>query len=183
MPQTIGLIAVLILLFLALVLTFAYLSIFLSVFSLAPWVPSRSRDLKRAIGLSNLKTGEVFADLGCGDGRAVFAANELFRAKARGIELAWPLYLFCQAKKYLFYNQKDIAFKYANLFREDLSGIDVVFVYGLPRSLKKRLKNKLETELKPGARVISYGFAIKGLEPTKISRPDKQSGSVFIYQF
>jgi len=183
MPQTIELFALFILSLLALGLTFAYLSIFLSVFSLAPWVPSRSRDLKRAIGLSDLKAGEVFADLGCGDGRAVFAAHKFFGAKARGIELAWPLYLFCRAKKYLFYNRADIVFKYGDLFREDLSDIDVIFVYDLPGSLEKRLKSKLGTELKPGARVISYGFAIKGLEPSKISRPDKKHGSVFVYNF
>jgi len=182
MSQITGLVAVLILSFLALGLTFAYLSIFLSVFSLAPWVPSMRRDLKRAIGLADLKAGEVFADLGCGDGRTVFAAHK-FGAKARGIELAWPLYLFCQAKKYFFYRQEDIVFKYGNLFRENLSDIDVVFVYGLPGSLKKRLKNKLETELKSGARVVSYGFAIKGLEPSKISRPDKKHSSVFVYNF
>ena len=183
MSQAISLLVVLIPLLLTLVLTFVYLSIFLSVFSLAPWVPSRRRDLKRAIGLSDLKAGEVFADLGCGDGRVVFAANKFWGARAKGIELAWPLHLFCQVKKHLFYRQRDIVFKCGNLFREDLSGIDVVFVYGLPGSLKKRLKGKLETELKSGARVISYGFAIEGLEPAKISRPDKKHSPVFVYKF
>lgn len=40
----------------------------------APWVPTKSRDVKRAIKLSGLRSGEVFYDLGCGDGRVTLEA-------------------------------------------------------------------------------------------------------------
>jgi SAM-dependent methyltransferase len=183
MFQVIGWLIFIVLSFVSIILCLAYVSIFLSAFSFAPWVPSKNKDLARAIGLADLKSDEVFADLGCGDGRAVFAANRIFKVKAIGIELAWPLYLFCQAKKRLFYNQQDIVFKRANLFKEDLSQMDIIFVYGMPKPLKERLKSKLEMELKKGARVVSYGFPIAGLKPALVDQPSKKYSPVFVYRF
>ena len=40
----------------------------------APWVPTRRRDMERILALAKIKPGEVFYDLGCGDGRLLVAA-------------------------------------------------------------------------------------------------------------
>jgi precorrin-6B methylase 2 len=49
----------------------------LTALSFAPWVPTKKRDIVRAIKLSGLQSGEVFYDLGCGDGRVVIEAAKL----------------------------------------------------------------------------------------------------------
>ena len=148
--------------------------------SLAPWVPCRGRDVQRVVELVNLKPGEIFYELGCGDGRIVTAVNKRYHGKAIGLELAVMMYVAAKIRQFFNWD-KNLQIKYKNLFKEDLSGADVVYVFGMPFSLKERLRGKLEKELKPGARVISYVFPIAGWEPVKIDKPTERDLSVYLY--
>jgi len=161
---------------------FCSITVLWAILSLAPWVPSRKKDLKRIFKIANLKPNEIFYDLGCGDGRIIFYAHRNFNVKSIGIELALPLFLICKIRQ-IFHSNKNILFKYKSLFKEDLSKADVIYVFALPRTLEKKLKQKLEKELKPGARVISYCFSIKGLKPKVIDKPDQKANSIYLYQF
>lgn len=152
----------------------------LAGFSLAPWVPCWKKDLKRIFKLAGLKDGETFYDLGCGNGRVIFYAAKHYNIRAVGVELAIPFYLICQARQ-LFYKDKDIKFKLKNLFKEDLSRADVVYFFGLPGSIKKKLKQKLERELKPGARVVSYSFSVPGWQPVVVDKPSDRELPVYLY--
>ena len=156
------------------------LTFLLAGFSLAPWVPARHRDLKRIFKIADLKPGELFYDLGCGHGQIVIQANKHFQAKAVGLEISLPLFLVCKIRRL---SQPGIRFKYKNIFREDLSPADVIYVYGLPDTLNNRLRQKLEKELKPGARIISYGFAVKDWRPAAIDRPTSKSKPIYLYKF
>lgn len=148
--------------------------------SFAPWVPTWQVDVDRALRLAQLKPGEVFYDLGCGDGKAVFAAAKL-GAKATGIEIAWPLYLFCLVKKVV-QHQPLVKFKLGNLFNLDVSDADVVYIFGMPRTIQQKLRDKLERELKPGARVLSYAFPIHGWEPITRDKPTPKQLSIYLYK-
>ena len=161
---------------------FCAITILWATLSLAPWVPSRKKDLERIFKVAELKPGEVFYDLGCGNGRIIFYASKNFHIKSIGIYLALPLFLTCKIRQF-FHPKKDIIFKYKSLFKEDLSKADVIYVFGLPNSLEKKLKQKLEKELKSGARVIPYCFSIKGLKPKIVDKPNKKDNSIYLYQF
>ncbi|MFA5047698.1 MAG: methyltransferase domain-containing protein [Patescibacteria group bacterium] len=135
---------------------FVYILIFIILFSAAwtaisaaPWVPTRSRDVKRMIDLAKIKKGETVYDLGCGDGRLVFAADRV-GANGRGVELFVLPYVFAKIKS-LFYKNSKIIF--GDLFRINLAEADVVFIFLLDKSYQKLIK-KFEQELKPGARVV-----------------------------
>lgn len=152
----------------------------IAALSFAPWVPTRSRDVQRAIRLANLKPGEIFYDLWCGDGRVTFEAARA-GANAIGVELFFPLYLICLLKKVFLHSQA--RFKCKNLFSENLSKADVIFVFGMPDALKNKLREKLDRELQPGSRVISYCFAIDGWIPEKICKWEKNNElSLFVYK-
>jgi len=141
------------------------LSMFIAAISFAPWVPSLPKDFSRAFHLVNLKPGERFYDLGCGDGRTVAYAAKHFKAKATGIELAFPLFVAAWIRIWLSNEQQRADIKFGNLFKHNLADADAIYVYGMPSELAGRLRKKLESECKPGTRVISYVFEIKGWEP------------------
>lgn len=161
----------------ALVLLFLLSTVALAGASFAPWVPARKADLSRIFQLANLKAGETFYDLGCGNGRLVVYAAKNFQAKAIGLEIALPLYLICKWRQIF---NKNTIFKYKNLFTEDLSKADVIYFFGTPRRIEQKLKAKLERETKNGARIISYVFPIMGWTPNKV---DKVDNAVPIYLY
>jgi len=149
--------------------------------SLAPWVPCRKKDIKRIFELAKIQPGEKFYELGCGDGRIVVEASKEYEAEAVGLEIAIPLYIAAKIRQ--FFNQnKNLKIKYKNLFKEDLSSADVIYVFGMPDKLKNKLRVKLQEELKSGARVISYVFPIAGWEPIKVDKPTPQDLSIYMYQ-
>jgi len=149
--------------------------------SFAPWVPIWKKDLPRVFKLADLKPGEIFYDLGCGDGKTVFYANKHYKANAIGLEIAIPMYFLCKFKHALKRN-KNVLFKYKNLFLENLEQADVVYFFGMPKKLNKKLKHKLEKELRPGTRVISYVFPIQGWDHVKECKPKQGDISIYLYK-
>lgn len=152
----------------------------LAAASLAPWVPAWKKDLSRIMALAQLKPGDVFYDLGCGDGRVVLYAAKHFPVQAIGVELALPMIAVCWARK-LFSRRKNLHFHWRNLFAEDLSTADVVYVYGLPEKLGGKLKKKLERELQPGSRVITMAFPIKGWKEDIRDKPNPKTIAIYRY--
>jgi len=155
-------------------------SLVFSSLSFAPWVPSRSRDLNRIFKLADLKEGQVFYDLGCGDGKIVLFAGNNYKVKAIGLEISLPLYLICRLRK-IFNHRADVNFKFKNLFKEDLSAADAVYFFGMPETIKKKLSAKLKQELKPGAKIISYSFSLVDWTPKAIDKPTKRDLPVYLY--
>lgn len=163
-------------------LTFLFICLFslvFSVLSFAPWVPARSRDLKRIFALARLKPGQIFYDLGCGDGKTIFYAAKNFQAQAIGLEISLLLYLFCRLKN-LFYGWA--LFKFKNLYNENLSKADVVYFFGMPGKVNLKFKKKLLSELKPGAKVISYAFGFPDWRPETVDKPSEKDLPIYLYE-
>jgi len=163
-----------------LVVTVLLLSMGLAGLSFAPWVPARKKDFKRIFALADLKPGEIFYDLGCGDGRMVFYAAKNHDAKAIGLEIALPMYAFCRLKQ-LLARSMNVQFKFKNLFNEDLSRADVVYFFGMPEKIKNKLAEKLIKEMKPGSKIVSYAFHVPGLSPVAVDKPTEKDISIYCY--
>jgi len=134
---------------------------------LAPYVPSPQTVVERMLELADLRPGETVYDLGCGDGRILFTAAREFRAKAVGVELSDPLVKQGreQAKKLGLENRVSIV--QGDLLRADLRPADVVTVYLLTEA-NDQLKPLFERSLRPGARVVSHDFKIRGWKPDRV---------------
>ncbi len=150
-----------------------------ALFSFAPWVPSKNKDMDRIFAMINLKPGDKFYDLGCGDGRVVIEASKQ-GAQAIGVELSPVMWLICQVRKY-FNSKYSISFVLDSLYSQNVSDADIIYLYGLQETMRGRLKTKLEKELKSGTRVITYTFPIEGWEPEQISKPSSEDLSVYMY--
>ena len=133
---------------------------------IAPFVGSPNPVIRHMLQLAQLQKDEIFFDMGAGDGRTVIMAAKDFGARAVGIELREDL-----AKKALTNIQElglqdHITIIESDMFTVDVHPADVVFLY-LTTSANEKVKPKLESELKPGARVVSHDYEILGWKPVK----------------
>ena len=134
---------------------------------IAPFVASPPQVIRRMLVLANLKPGEIFYDLGAGDGRTVIMAAQEFGARAVGIELREDLAKKALQTVYQLGLQDRVTIIHSNIFDVDISPADVVFLY-LTTSANEKVKPKLEAELKSGARVVSHDYEIVGWKPAKV---------------
>lgn len=131
---------------------------------IAPFVPSPQEVIERMLEVADLRQGETVYDLGCGDGRILITAVQKFRAKAVGVEINPKL--AAQASELLHrlgIHQSARVVK-ADIFQADLSGADVVTLY-LTTLSNEKLRPRLEQVLKPGTRVVSHDFGVRGWNP------------------
>jgi predicted RNA methylase len=119
------------------------------------------------LNLAELRAGEVFFDLGCGDGRAVVMAVKEFGARAVGVELREDLVKKALSTIYEQSLQDRITIVNGDMFNVDLTSADVVFLY-LTTSANEKVRPKLDSELKRGVRVVSHDYEIVGWKPVKV---------------
>jgi SAM-dependent methyltransferase len=165
--------------FLLLLLTLLIGSAAYAANSGAPWVPTKKKDIQRFLDFVEMKPGENFYELGCGDARLSLAAVKKYGVKAVGVELsiiqAIAAYLRARLSK------TKLKIKWANLFKIDLSDADLVYLFLMPETYAK-IKPKLEKELKPGARVVTYVWPIVGWKPIKVDEVEKGL-KLYLYRF
>ncbi len=132
--------------------------------TLGPDVPTPPQVIDRMLTAARLKPGEMVYDLGCGEGRVVMMAAQKFKARAVGIELSQSLFeqTFNRVKQLGLENQ--ITIVHGNALHYDLSPADVVTIYFLTSS-NDRLRPVFEKTLRPGARVVSHDYEIRGWKP------------------
>lgn len=165
--------------FLVIVTIFLF-TIALGAILLAPWLPTRSRDLCRACALADFKNGDVFYDLGCGDGRLLFFAEKKYNLKCIGFEIALPFYFYAKVKQ-LFIGSK-AKIKFGNFFNFNLGDADVIYVFGTRKTLSQSVRKKFEEELKSGTKVLSYAFPISGWNHLDVSKPTKDELPIYLYK-
>jgi SAM-dependent methyltransferase len=142
-----------------------------------PWIPARRQRIRKALELANLRPGETLYDLGAGDGRALLIAAEEFGAQSVGIEVGPAQCLWGRLKCSFSGSRRRVRLRCGDFYRADLSAADVVFVY-LTSTQTARLKEKLERELRPGARVVSLAADFPGWRPTAVDREN----IIFLYE-
>jgi len=134
---------------------------------LAPYVPSPPQVIRQMLLMAELKPGEVFFDLGAGDGRTVIMAVKDFGARAVGVELREDLVKKALSSIYEQGLQGRITIVNGDIFNVDLSSADVIFLY-LTTSANEKVKPKLEAELKRGVRIVSHDYEVVGWKPVKV---------------
>jgi SAM-dependent methyltransferase len=139
------------------------------------YVPTPHDVVEKMLEMAKVKKGEVVYDLGCGDGRIVVAAAKR-GAKATGYDISAER--VAEAKANVKKNKvEDLAtIKKEDIFTLDLSGANVITLYLLPR-LNVQLIPQLE-KLKPGSRIVSHDFDMKGVKPDAVVEMTSKEDSV-----
>jgi ribosomal protein L11 methylase PrmA len=116
--------------------------------------------------LAQVKKNDLLYDLGCGDGRIVITAAKKYGCKAVGYDI--DPNKVRESRRNVDANNVGnlVKIEQADVFTLDLSKANVITLYLLP-TLNVKLIPQLE-KLKPGSRIVSHDFDMKGIEPDKV---------------
>lgn len=135
------------------------------------YVPTPPEVVDEMLRLAEIKKGDVLYDLGCGDGRIVIAAAKKYGIRAVGIDIDPERIKQAEENARAAGVEKLVKFRQEDLFEADIREATVVTLY-LLESLNKRLRPKLFSDLKPGARIVSHAFGMGEWEPEMKSNVD-----------
>jgi SAM-dependent methyltransferase len=131
-----------------------------------PFVPTPENVVAKMLELACVGRADVVYDLGSGDGRIVIAAARRHGARGVGIDIDPQRVKEARANARKAGVAARVEFREGDLFKADISAASVVTLYLLP-SLNLKLRPKLLAELKPGTRIVSYGFDMGDWKPAE----------------
>ena len=138
----------------------------------AQWIPTPKNIVKKMLLFAGVGPGDTLIDLGSGDGRIIISAALEFEANSVGIE-ADPLRVLITKIRIILKGLEDqVDVIWGNFFKNDLSAASVVTIYQ-STEINNKLKEKLQKQLHPGTRVITYSFIFDGWEPVKVDESTK----------
>lgn len=149
---------------------------------LAPYVSSPISVVDKMLEAAGLRGGDTLYDLGCGDGRIVLAAAKGFGAKAVGIEISEALAKRARQQAESMGLQDQVKIITGDMMAVDVSPASVVSLY-LMTEANDTLRPKLERELKPGSRVVSLEFKVRGWKPARVEKVELHSHPYTIYVY
>lgn len=147
------------------------------------FVPTPQDVVDKMLELAEIKKDDLLYDLGCGDGRIVVTAAKKSGCRAVGYDID-PKRIQESRENVEKNNVGDLVrIEQKDIFTLDLSKANVVTLYLLPQ-LNVRLIPQLQ-KLKPGSRIISHDFKMKGVKPDKVvrlqSKEDDAGHKVFLW--
>lgn len=134
---------------------------------LAPYDPTPHEVVERMLALAEIKDNDVVYDLGSGDGRLLIAAAKKYRAPGVGFEIDRGLVKLARENARREGVEKLVEFRVQDFLGADLSRASVVTLY-LSYDGNLAVREQLQRQLKPGARIVSYTFDM-GDWPPKIA--------------
>lgn len=135
------------------------------VFTRVPYIRSNTRETMALLGRITMDEGATFFDLGSGDGRVVFLAEELHKVQGVGFEMTiWTHYHALLKKRWR--NSKAMFYR-KNFFLEPWFEADVIYAFLYP-PLMGKVEKKFLNECRPGAILICRDFPLPNLEPVEV---------------
>jgi len=151
--------------------------------NLGPPIPTPQIIVDRMLEAAHVRVGDVVYDLGSGDGRILITAAQRYGARAVGIEIDPDQVEKARRRIHLLGLDDRISVVHTSALRADLSPADVVTMYFLT-STNEKLKPNLEKCLKPGTRVVSNQFPIKGWKASEavIVKMGAVEHTIYVYR-
>jgi predicted RNA methylase len=146
------------------------------------YVPTPQEVVEKMLQMVDVKKTDIVYDLGCGDGRIVVTAAKKYGCKAWGFDID-PVRVKESLENVKENKVEDlVTIEQKDIFTLDLSKANVITLYLLP-SLNVKLIPQLE-KLKPGSRIVSHDFDMKGVKPDKVVEcevPEGRTHKVYLW--
>jgi SAM-dependent methyltransferase len=139
--------------------------------SFIEYIPTELIYLGGFFDLVSMSPTDVVYDLGCGDGRLLFAAIEKGAGRAVGVEIDHQVILLARDKAKEKRLEDKVTFLEGDILQTNLADATVVFCY-LIGEASQALKPKFEAELNPGTRVVMELFPVPGWKPERMIELD-----------
>ncbi len=143
------------------------------------FVPTPQPVVDKMLELAGVTKDDLLYDLGCGDGRIVVTAAKKYGCKTVGYDIN-PKRVKASLSNVKKNDVEHLAkIEQADIFTLDLSPASVITLYLLPE-LNVKLIPQLE-KLKPGSRIVSHDFDMRGVTPDKVVELNEDGESHTIY--
>jgi precorrin-6B methylase 2 len=146
------------------------------------FVPTPQNVVDKMLEIAKVHKTDVLYDLGCGDGRIVATAAKKYGCQAVGYDVD-PVRIR-ESLETVRRNgvEQLVKIEQRDIFTLDLSSANVVTLYLLPE-LNVKLIPQLK-KLKPGSRIVSHDFRMKGVKPDMMVRlpgDDGDTHKIFLW--
>jgi cyclopropane fatty-acyl-phospholipid synthase-like methyltransferase len=134
--------------------------------------------------LAEVGKGDVVYDLGSGDGRIVIAAAREYGAQGVGFEIAPRLVHQATENARRAGVSHLVEFRLQDVMTVDLSPATVVTLY-LSNEANLKLRPRIQSQLRPGARVVSHHFDMGDWQPAAVRpvRDDSgKAGTIYLWR-
>ena len=131
-----------------------------------PYVPTPQIVVDEMLKMANVTAKDFVVDLGSGDGRVIITAARAFKASGLGVDIDAKLVELANKLAKAESVADRAKFIEQDMFKTDLSRATVVTLYVMPDFMEK-LRPKLVSELKPGARIVAHDYYMSGWYPDR----------------
>ena len=129
-----------------------------------PYVPTPQVVVDEMLKLAKVAAGDHVIDLGSGDGRMIITAARNFKASGLGVDIDAKLVDLANKEAKAGGVADRVRFVEQDMFKADIGPATVVTLYVMPDFMEK-LRPKLLSELKPGARIVAHDYYMNGWYP------------------
>lgn len=144
------------------------------------WQPTDRETVSQILDLLNIEPGDVIYDLGCGDGRFLTRAVKNYDAEAVGIEIDPVRVVMSWIRIFSTGTFSRASVVMGNMYNKDLSKANAVVLF-LSGDANEKLSPKLNRELKPGTKIVSYYHKLPGWTPVKREK-NNDGYNIYLYE-
>jgi len=144
---------------------------------LAPFVATPQEIVDQMLRMAEVRKEDLVYDLGSGDGRIVITAASRYGARGIGFEIDPELVRVSRENARRAGVEHLVEFREGDVLKVDLSPATVVTLY-LFREANLLLRPRIQTQLRPGSRVVSHDFDMGDWQPGATRRVQDQTGRV-----
>jgi len=131
-----------------------------------PFVPTPQAVVEEMLSIAGVAADDFVLDIGSGDGRIVLTAASRFQARGRGIDIDAELVELSNGEARRRGVERLVRFQREDALKARIDDATVLTLYLLPE-LMHTLRDRIYSELKPGARVVSHDFRFNDWAPDR----------------